>query len=472
MSRFLTPTLIGGVIGAGLLATLAVVLWPPGFVVGSLLALLALLLATAVGLHVASRRRYRAAWGAEPEATAGLSDEERAEWRMRALVEREQRLELRELQMARQMRALQVANEDYLDILEADPPAEELAALAETDRKLIALIEAESQRAFDRVLNNRYAADDGVNTVLILEDVRDFVVQVARLYRPDTENPLLETEIELIAKSLSSSALHLLVVVDSLPINLKSYNTAKMYRLIRRGASYYGTYKTFRPYLEHGLNLLQAARLALGMNPAAVGAAWAAGKLTTHGAKAIGERVLQQRALQLLNDFVRVIGFEAAMMYGGDFRHRDANWVLAAELVNLEVARGVDAAGRDAALFKLCNLALRHEFDRVRLLNHLARHRAIDVAKVRPQIIMTRREREDAATVLSEHCRKTGVDMNDRVIQRWRAAAESALDVGLDLPGEPARPPAAKRSRLRKLVERIRGGGGDEGDSKGGPSLR
>ena len=33
----------------------------------------------------------------------------------------------------------------------ADPPAEELAALVETDRKLIALIEAESQRAFERV---------------------------------------------------------------------------------------------------------------------------------------------------------------------------------------------------------------------------------------------------------------------------------------------------------------------------------
>lgn len=457
MSRYLTPTLIGGVIAAGLLAALAVVLWPPTFAAAGLLATLGLLLAIALGAHVAARRRYRPLWGDETGATAGMSDADLAEWRMRTLIEREQRLELRELGIARQMRALQVANEDYLDILEADPPAEELAALVETDRKLLALIETESQRAFDRVLKNRYAAENGVNTVLILEDVRDFVEQVARLYRPDTEHPLFETEIERIAKSLSSSALHLLVVVDGLPINLKSYNTAKMYRLVRRGASYYGTYKTFRPYIEHGLNVLQAARLALGVNPAAVGAAWAAGKLTTHGAKVFGERVLQQRALQLLNDFVRVIGFEAAMMYGGDFRHRDANWVLAAELVNLEVARGADAAGRDAALFKLCNLALRHEFDRIRLLNHLARHRAIDVAKVRPQIIMTRREREDAATVLAEHCRKTRVDLDDSVIRRWRAAVESVLDVGLDLPGEAARPAAARRSRIGRLIERVRG---------------
>ncbi len=457
MSRYLTPTLIGGLLAAGLLATLLVAVWPPTFAVAGLIAMLALMLTTALGVHLAARRRHRQVWGEDTDATAGMSSAELAAWRLRVLTEREQRLELRELQIARQTRALQVANEDYLDILEAEPPAEELAALVDTDRKLLALIETESQRAFERVLDNRYAADEGVNTGLILEDVRDFVEQVARLYRPDTEHPLFETEIERIAKSLSSTALHLLVVVDDLPINLKSYNTATMYRLIRRGASYYGTYKTFRPYIEHGLNVLQAARLALGVNPAAVGAAWAAGKLTTHGAKAIGERVLQRRALQLLNDFVRVIGFEAAMMYGGDFRHRDANWALAALLVNLEVARGADAAGRDAALFKLCNLALRHEFDRVRLLNHLAKHRAVDVAKVRPQIIMTRREREDAAAVLAEHCRKTRVDLNDAVIRRWRTAAESVLDVGLDLPGDAARPPAAKRGRVRRLLDRVRG---------------
>lgn len=458
MSKYLTPGLIGGIIAAVVLAVLTFLLWPPDVLVGSLLGVLGFMLALALVIHVNARRSYRPLWDYGSTSKADMTEEELAEWRMQALLEREQRLELREIQLARQTRALQIANEDYLDVLEADPPAAELERLVETDRKLIALIESESQRAFDRVLNNRYAADEGVNTVLILQDVRDFVEEVARLYCPDAEDPLFETEIELIAKSLSSTALHLLVVVEGLPLNLKSYNTARMYRLIRRGASYYGTYKAFRPYLEHGLNVLQAARLALGMNPAAVGAAWVAGKLTTHGAKAIGERVLQRRALQLLNDFIRVIGFEAAMMYGGDFRHRDANWVLGAELVNLEVARGGDLAGRDAALVKLCNLALRHEFDRIRLLNHLARHRSIDVERVRPGIIMTRMEREDAATVLEEHCRETGVDFDEPQIADWRESVESVLGVELDAPGHRPEPRARRgvRGRLRRIRERVR----------------
>jgi hypothetical protein len=458
VSKYLTPALLGGVFGAGLILALLIVLWPPGWLAGSILGALALLLAIALAVHVRQRRRYRPPWQYRADQASGLSAAELDEWRMNALIEREQRLEFRELQLARQMRALQLANEDYLDVLEPEPSREELENLVERDRELIALIEAESQRAFDRVLANRYAAESGINTALILSDLRDFIEQVARLYRPESEDPLLETEIELIAKSLSSAALHILVIVEDLPLNLKSYNTAKMYRLVQRGASYYGTYKTFRPYVEHGLNILQAARLALGVNPATAGAAWVAGKLTTHGAKAIGERVLQRRSLQLLNDFIRVIGFEAAMIYGGDLRHRDANWVLGAELVNLEISRGDDLGGRDAALVTLCNLALRHEFDRIRLLNHLAKHRRIDVERVMPQVIMTKRERDDTAAVLSDHCRKTGVDMEGANVAKWRAAAEAVLGVSLDLPGEPQPEdePSGLKQRLAAVASRLR----------------
>ncbi len=453
MSKYLTITLIAGIFGAAILIALIVLLWPPGLLIGALLGSLLFLLAIALLVHVVERRHFRPAWRFRPEDEAGLSESEVAELRMNALIEREQRLELRELQLARQTRALQIANEDYIDVLQADPPAEELAERVEADRRLMALIEEESQDAFDRVRQNRYAAEHGVNTTLILEDTRAFVEKVARLYCPDTEDPLFETDIEAITKSVSSTALHMLVVVDGLPINLKSYNAAKMYRLIRRGAAYYGTYKAYRPYVEHGLNVLQAARLALGVNPAAVGVAWAAGKLATHGARAIGERVLQQRALQLLNDIIRVIGFEAAMMYGGDFRHRDANWVLGAMLVNLEISRGGDLNGRDAALVTICSLALRHEFDRIRLLHHLAKHKSIDVIRVRPQIIMTRMEREDTATVLVEHCHMTGVDVEDDAIVAWRDDAESVLGVPLDMAG-----PRRKKEKVSKGVrERFSG---------------
>jgi hypothetical protein len=159
-----------------------------------------------------------------------------------------------------------------------------------------------------------------------------------------------------------------------------------------------------------------------------------------------------------MNDFIRVIGFEAAMIYGGDLRHRDANWVLGAELVNLEISRGSDLGGRDAALVTLCNLALRHEFDRIRLLNHLGKHREIDVARVMPQIIMTEREREDVAAVLADHCDKSGADLEDSSVAEWRASAEAALGVPLDLPAgaEPEDRPQGLKKRVTAITRRLR----------------
>ncbi len=445
---------MGGTLAALLLAVLTVLLWPPGALVGTLLTVLFLLLFLALAGHIHRRRRHRPAWGYPEEVTRGMSAEERLEFRLQAVIDQERRLEIRELQLARQLRT-QLATGEALDVVQTDLSDEKLAEFAEKDRKLVALIEAESQRAFNRVLNNRYAAEEGVNSPLILADIRAFVEEVAHLYRPESKDPLLETDIELVAKSLSSMALHLLVVVDGLPINLKSYSTAKMYRLIRRGASYYGTYKSFRPYLEQGLNALQVARLALGMNPVAVSIAWAAGKLTTHGAKTLGEHLLQRRALQLLNDFIRVIGYEAAMVYGGDFRYRDANWVLGAELVNLEIARGTDLAGRDAALKRLCNLALRHEFDRIRLISQLGRHRKIDVAHMKPQVVMTVGERERVADELARHCDETAADTDAESLARWREAAQTMLGIPIERRNRmPGRPETGLRKRIAAFIKR------------------
>ncbi len=449
MNRFIWPAFICTLAAAGLLATLAVLLWPPATTVGILLGGCAALVGIALTAQVIGllrgRRRGRHSGLPQDEAAALVEEQ------ISALEDQERRLELRELRLARHMRIHQQTQDDEtIDLVEVHPSDEELAALVETDRRLMALIEAESQRAFDRVRENRYASDDGVDTGLILKDLRVFVHEVARLYRPDTDDPLLETDVELLAKSISSTALHLLVVVDGLPLDLKSYNIATLYRLIRRAASYYGTYKAVRPYLDHGLTALQAARLALGMNPAAVGAAWLAGKVTAQGARVVGERLLQQQALRMLHDFIRVIGFETAMVYGGSFRHRDANWVFGSELVNLELSRGEDTAGRQVAIASLCRLALRHEFDRLRLLRYLAAGKTVPTETTRPQVVMTQKERESVAARLAKHCQATAVNVTDTAFARWRQAAEQQLAVRLPLPDSPA--PASKLKRLRNAL--------------------
>jgi len=444
------------------LAALAATLWPPDLVTGLLLAALLFLPLIALLALLESRHRHIAPWKLSTEDVATLSADELVQHKLDLLSDFERRLEFRELRLARQIRTSQLSSPDFVDLRQSDPSDEELGLLVQNDQKLVALIEAESQLAFNRILQNRYASDNDVNTALILQDIRDFIERVAQLYRPESEHILLETEIELVAKSLSSVSLHLLLVVDDLPLNLKSYNTAKMYRLIRSSTKYYGNYKAFQPYLEHGLNAVQIARLALGVNPIAVGTAWLAGKLSSHGARVVGERLVQRKALQLLNDFIRVIGFEAAMMYGGDFAHRDANWVFGAELVNLEVCRGDDFAGRDAALKTLCSLVLRNEFDRIHLLTRLARGKRIDTERLQPRIIMTAKEREGIARLLEQHCLATNVSLERQPLRDWVQNVEQYLHYKFEtlheaVPHEPGnkRPPS-RLKRFRTWVRSLR----------------
>lgn len=440
-------TFVAAVIAALVLIALTVVLWPPTLPTGLMLAALFVLPVIAIIASLSRQRRTLRSLGLSARDILQLSDGELDKLQLDALADLEASLELRELRLARRLRTAHVSSESYLDLLDPEPTDKELNTLLESDRELVALIEKESQLVFERILANRYGKDGGVDTQLIVLDARDFVEKVAQLYRPDSEDILLETEIERIAKGLSSASLHMLLVIDGLPLNIKSYNIGKVYRLIRRGVSYYGTYKAFRPYLEHGLNSVQLARLAMGINPVAVGAAWLAGKLATHGAKAVGERLLQRASLQLLNDFIRVLGFEAAMMYGGGFQHRDANWIFGAALVNLEISRDTDLAGRDAALQSLCSLVLRNEFDRVRLLTHMSKHNRIDISKANPAVVLTESERGNIARELALHCESSSVDLDRPGVDQWRQSTGDLL--GAD-PGvvPPEVPQETKKRRL------------------------
>ncbi len=437
-------------------------LWPPTPLTAALLAGIGLLALAATTLQLLRLRAVRRR-EASPQFMRELADLRAAsaqvQAREQAVRRRADQLELREQRIGRRLRALHLAElGQAVDVADSEHSEEALLRLVRSDRALIALIEAESQRAFDNILANRYAAGDGnrVHLGLVMQDLGEFVESVARLYRSEGEAPLLDTEIERVVLAASSTALHVLVVVDALPINVKSWNVQKLYRQMRRAVSYYGTYKAAQPYLDLGMGLLQFARFAFGANPLTAGATWVTGKLAARGVARVTEKVLHQQALQLLHDLIRIIGFEVAMLYGGGFRHRDANWVLAAELVNLEVARGGDLRGRDEAIRLLSAIALRHEFDRLLLFRALGNGKVVDVTAARPQTALTDQEREGIAAQLEAHIRATAVVVDGADVSRWRYGVEQRLGVRLGETAAAAPPSASLEHRVRRVAERVR----------------
>ncbi|MEO0424460.1 MAG: hypothetical protein AAF184_19135 [Pseudomonadota bacterium] len=445
-------------LAAVVLLSLALLLSPTGqpAVLTALIAALTVCFAS-LATHLALARRARVPQ-APPETTSESEDAERAAALARReaqLRQRADRLEIREQRLSRRMRVLQLADhERFVDVVDSELSPQAIERLVAHDRELLLLIERRSQQAFEDILANRYAADEGgLAMALVWQDVGDFVETVARLYQPDARHPLLETELELVAKATSSTALHLLLVVDALPLDLKSYNAASMYRTLRRAADYYGTYKQVKPYLDVGLSVLQVARFALGANPVTVGASWVAGKLAAQGAQKVTEQLLHRQVMQLLSDAIRVIAFEVAMVYGGGFRRRDANWFLGAELVNLELARSEDYRGRDQAIRTLCALPLRHEFDRLLLLRQLGSKKPVDMQPALLESLLTVSERQRIVEELREHCKRTDADLGDGPLMDWEAELGARLALAT---ADAEVPPTEDRPRLRGPREWLR----------------
>ena len=102
------------------------------------------------------------------------------------------------------------------------------------------------------------------------------------------------------------------------------------------------------------------------------------GNLGTRGAQALARHVIDRQALALLSSLVRVIGYEVAGIYGGSFRHRDANWIYAAELTELVSEFPLSRDSLAHALREIGALELRSEYDRVFLYRCLANRKSAE----------------------------------------------------------------------------------------------
>jgi hypothetical protein len=148
--------------------------------------------------------------------------------------------------------------------------------------------------------------------------------------------------------------------------------------------------------------------------------------------------VVNRQALALLSNLVRVVGYEVAAIYGGDFRHRDANWIYGAELAHLIASFPLSREGLSAALKEIGALQFRSEYDRVFLYRCLAAHQSAQPEKYHAMDCLLSDERHAIATRLEKfldlylHGRSA-----DRVAT-WKQGVEERLQVKLTVGQKPA----------------------------------
>lgn len=316
-----------------------------------------------------------------------------------------------------------------IDLSDPDRTDEQVADLANKDREMLKLLSEEAELLFERIQQNVYRPDGVLDMQRMRDDAFGLADRVARIYQPDSERPLAETSIEQILRASSRAFMQMLIVTEQLPMNVQSYSLNDLYLYVQRGIKAYQVYKSVTPYWPYVNTAYYLGRLALGANPITMAAGWAISSAGVRGAKFVASRVVNQQAIVMLHQVIQVIGYEAANMYGGDFRYRDANWIYAAELSHM--LSGIETTPKilKAALKEIAALRLRNEYDRVYIYRVIAENSSAIPKRFRARSILTEEERTIVQTQLVRFAKKVA-GLNEKAYNKWLRQLNKRLDVG------------------------------------------
>ena len=295
------------------------------------------------------------------------------------LTDRARKLDSRELDLANRL----VNFREWLEYPQAagdtfsETPTVSPRELSAQDQRVLEIINEESQQLYRRLREGHYKPEGKLDGRRIRDDAHAFVVRVAQVYRPESENPLLETSLDQLLRAGSRACLHLLVVLERLPLSPKDQNINTLHGYLQKTLKAYELYNSAQPYFGYMQTASYLGRWLAGATPVTLGLSWALTEFGKRGAKAAANWLIDQQAVSLLNEVVRVIGFEVAGIYSGDFRHRDPNWVYAAELTDLMSRFPLSRENLAQALREVGSMHLRSEYDRVFLYRCLSTHHQV-----------------------------------------------------------------------------------------------
>jgi hypothetical protein len=309
----------------------------------------------------------------------------------------------------------------------------QLAELARKDREMLVLLKKETKLLYDRILKNRYVKNDQLQLPIIRDDLVLLIAAVTRIYRPDIKEPLLEASLPRIFRAISRASLQMLVILDELPLNLKNASLITLYGYIRNAVAAWRMYKSTEPYWPYVNTAWYLGRFAMGVHPLTLGAWWFLGEVGKQGATAFTQHLINRQALGVLSNVIRVIGYEVAGIHGGDFRHRDPNWIYAAELTELLSEFPLSRDSLAHALREVGTLELRSEYDRTFLYRCVASRKSAEPAQYHAALVLTMEERRAMATRLERFLEAFIHGKSSDKVQRWKAGAEARLGLKLSV---------------------------------------
>lgn len=358
----------------------------------------------------------------------------------RVLESLRQQLEKEAMRFEKQRQGFESRLMTYHEWMEfpSEPPFPEVETVPEEpsashqDRRVLEIVQRASDQIFEGFQKDRYSLEGKFDPRQLANDCIDFIGEIAEVYQPDAQEPLLETSVEKLAKALNHISLQLLFQLEQLPLNLKEYSLARAYEHTRTASRLYQYYKTLSPYLPYANYTWQLGKLVLtGANPVATGT-WMLGSefLRRTGSK-ISKHYVDRYTLKLIGEAIRIVGNEAAILFDNEYRYRDPNWIYGVELAEMVHQFPLSRQTLQQALAEVGTLPLRNSYDRIFLYRCLALNRSPQPEGGRSGQGLSMEQRHQIAERLERFLWHHVRGRRPELVDRWMKGASERLGVAV-----------------------------------------
>lgn len=299
------------------------------------------------------------------------------------------------------------------------------------DARVAELIDHESDLVLQRFSSGVYWASGKFEGRQLLLDLVSFTESIARIYRPESELPLLELNLESLFKAVNRASLQIILLLEELPIlEVKEMNLRKVSENLRTASKVYRKYEELQPYLAPMRYLWHGGKLLMTSNPL-LAAGWIAGsELLWKGGKHLGKKAMDAYLLSLVRQTLGIVAWETAGIYDPTHRYRSPDWVFGVELAHLLCQFDETPEILREAFRELSRLPLRSTYDRIFLYRCVAQNaspKPKHFAQAELLPLAARREiRERLVAFHEKHVGGSGC-MSDEAARKWRAGLDERL---------------------------------------------
>lgn len=298
------------------------------------------------------------------------------------------------------------------------------------DAEVAGLLDREADRMLEKFSNGAYWEGGQLQSRMLLLELWEFMESIARVYHPESERPILETNLEALLKAVNRASIQIILMLEEVPlIEVKNLNVRQVSEAVRKASKVVRKYSDLQPILSPVRYLWQGSKFLLAANPL-LAAGWVAGsELLVRGGKKFGKRALDGYLLSMVRQTLGIVAWETASIYDRTHRYRDPDWVYAVELAHLVSEFPLTRDGLREALKELSATPLRSGYDRIFLYRCVVQHVSPKPERFAQSDLLTEETRRMIGERLHKFCSEQVEGVKERKLNSWRKGVGKRLGI-------------------------------------------